>query len=217
MRLSTVLFLASVAVSATFAIAALLKDDRAGTYLFKPLTTLIVLLGAAFLVQPGAQPYRALVVFGLACSVAGDVLLMLPRDRFAAGLAAFLLAHAAYIAAFSTGNPPAARQLAGLLPFVAVAGAVVVYAWRSLGRLRLPVLLYAAAIAAMAWRAATRGQAPGVTPASFFLAFGGACLFVLADAILAVRRFRHPSRAAHAVELGVYWAAQAMIALSVRS
>ena len=217
MRLSTILFLCTVAVSGGFAIVAAVKDDRAGTYLFKPLTTLIVLLGAAFLVQPGAQPYRALVVFGLACSLAGDVLLMLPRDRFAAALAAFLLAHAAYIAAFSTGNPPAVRQLAGLLPFVAAAGAVVRYAWRALGRWRLPVLVYAAAIAVMAWRAATRGQVPGVTPAGFYLGFGGACLFVLADAILAVRRFRHPSRAAHAVELGVYWAAQVMIALSVRS
>lgn len=216
MRLSTVLFLATVAVSAAFAVAAAVKDDRAGTWVFKPLTTLVVLLGAAFLVQPGAPPYRALVVLGLACSLAGDVLLMLPRDRFAAGLAAFLLAHLAYIAAFSLGNPPGVRQVAGLLPFAAAAGAVAWYVWPALGRLRLPVLAYTLVIAVMAWRAATRGGAPGVTPSGFFFAFGGACLFVASDAILAVRRFRHPSRVAHGVELGLYWAAQAMIALSVR-
>ncbi|OYV66259.1 MAG: hypothetical protein B7Z72_11685, partial [Gemmatimonadetes bacterium 21-71-4] len=121
---STILFVASVAVSAGFAIVAVAKDDRSGTYLFKPLTTCIVMLGAAFLLQPGAQPYRSLVVLGLAFALAGDVLLMLPRDSFAAGFAAFLLAHVAYIAAFSAGNPPAARQLAGLLPFLAAGAAV---------------------------------------------------------------------------------------------
>ena len=31
----------------------------------------------------------------------------------------------------------------------------------------------------------------------------------------AVRRFRQPSRTAHVVELGFYWAAQLMIALSI--
>jgi uncharacterized membrane protein YhhN len=216
MRLSTVLFLATVAVSGSFAIVAAARDDRAGTYLFKPLTTIIILLGAAFLVQPGVQPYRALVVLGLACALAGDVLLMLPRERFAAGLAAFFLSHVAYIAAFSAGNPLAARQVAGLLPFVAAAGAVTVYVWPGLGTMRVPVLAYAAAIAVMAWRAATRGQVPGVARASYLLALTGGCLFVACDAILAIRRFRHPSRPAHAVELGVYWTAQVLIALSIR-
>ena len=217
MRFSNLLFLATVGVSAAMAIIAAAREDRSGTYLFKPLTTVIVLLGAAFLVRPAAEPYRGLVVLGLALSLAGDVLLLPPRERFAAGLAAFLLAHVAYIAAFSTGSPPTATQLAGLLPFAAVCAAVVWYVWKGLGALRVAVPAYAATIAVMAWRAAARGQAPGVTRASFVLAFGGACLFVLSDAILAVRRFRHPSRAAHAVELGVYWAAQTMIALSIRA
>jgi len=216
-RPSTVLFVLTVAVSAGMAIAAVARDDRPGAYLFKPLTTLIILLGAAFLVQPGLRPYRSLVVLGLGLALAGDVLLMLPRDRFGAGLAAFVLSHLAYIAALGVGNPPAAGQLPWLLPFLAVTGGVTAYAWRSLGAYRLPVLLYAATIAVMAWRAATRGHAPGVTHAGFLLALTGACLLVLSDAILAVRRFRHSSRVAHAVELGVYWAAQVMMALSIRS
>jgi len=214
---STLLFLAAAALSAGFAIAAVVRNDRAGTYVFKPLTTFIVLLGAAFLVQPGAQPYRALVVAGLACSLAGDVLLMLPRDRFAAGLGAFLLAQLAYLAAFSVGGPPAGAVPAALLPFAAAAGGVVAAVWRALGRLRIPVAGYAVALAAMGWRAAARGWAPGVGRASFLLALAGACLLLTSDALLAVRRFRHPSRLAHAVELGVYWTAQVMIALSVRT
>ncbi len=217
MPLSAALFVLTVAVSGGFAIAAAVRDDRSGTYLFKPLTTAVVLLGAAFLARPASEPYRALVVLGLALSLVGDVLLMLPRDRFVAALGAFLLAHVAYIAAFSSGNPPAAAQLAALLPFAAICGAVVLVVWRGLGPLRAPVIVYAATIAVMAWRAAARGQVAGVSQQSFLLAFAGACLFVLADAVLAVRRFRHPSRLAHAVELGAYWAAQTLIALSVRS
>jgi uncharacterized membrane protein YccC len=94
-RPSAVLFVLTAGVSAGMAIAAVARDDRSGAYLFKPLTTLIILIGAAFLVQPGLRPYRSLVVLGLGFALAGDVLLMLPRDRFGAGLAAFLLGCAA--------------------------------------------------------------------------------------------------------------------------
>jgi len=216
MRASTVLFVAATVISAGFAIMAAARDDRAGSYLFKPLTTFIVLLGAAWLVQPGAQPYRALIVCGLAFSLAGDILLVLPSPRFAFGLAAFLFAHLAYIVAFSAGNPIAPAQLPWLLPFLAVCGAATAYVWPGLGSLRAPVLLYLAALSTMAWRAATRGHAPLVTRPGYLLALGGACLFVASDVILAVRRFRHASRAAHTAELGLYWAAQLLIALSVR-
>ncbi len=217
MRLSEALVLATVAVSAAMAIVAAAKEDRAGTYLFKPLTTLIVLLGAAFLVQPGAQPYRGLVVLGLALSLAGDVLLMLPRDRFAAGLAAFLLAHAAYIAAFNTGSPVELRQLPWALPFLAVVAVVLAATWRGLGPRRAATTLYAVIVAAAGWRAAVRLSVPAIPHASALLALAGACLLLASDAILAVRRFRHPSRLAHVVELGLYWTAQVMIALSIRT
>lgn len=178
---------------------------------------MIVLLGAAWLVQPGGQPYRGLIVVGLILSLAGDILLAPPANRFLAGLAAFLLAHVAYIAAFSVGHPLAARELAWLPPFLALGAALTACVWSGLGKLRAPVLVYAATICVMAWRAATRAYAPGVTRTGFLLALAGACLFVLSDAILAVRRFRHPSRAAHTLELAGYWAAQLLIALSVRT
>ncbi len=216
MRLSTLLFLATVGVSAAMAIAAAAKEDRSGTYLFKPLTTLIILLGAAFLVQPGAQPYRGLVVLGLAFSLAGDVLLMLPRDRLTAGLAAFLLAHAAYILAFTTGSPVELRQLPWALPFLAAVAIVLAATWRGLGAHRAVASLYAVVTAAAAWRAAARLSVPAIPHAGAFHALAGACLLLLSDAIIAVRRFRHPSRLAHAMELGAYWTAQVMIALSVR-
>jgi alkenylglycerophosphocholine/alkenylglycerophosphoethanolamine hydrolase len=216
MRLSTLLFLASVGVSAGFALVARLKDDRSGFTLFKPLTTFIVLLGAAFLLWPAPQPYRGLVVLGLGCSLAGDVLLLPQLDRFGLGLLAFLLAHLAYFAAFSTASPISPHQLPWLLPFGAAGAAVVFAAWPGLGRLRAPVVLYAAVIAAMAWRAFTRFGSPSTPASSAALALAGALAFMASDAILAVRRFRRPFAGAQLIELTVYWIAQTMIALSVR-
>jgi len=213
-RPSTLLFVAAVALSAGFAIVAAVRDDRPGYTFFKPLTTLIILLGAAWLVQPGDQPYRGLVVAALALSVAGDLLLVLPADRLLPGLLAFLLAHVAYIAAFSVDAPFAPRQLPWLVPWVVVTGGVVAFTWRGLGRHRVPVLGYVAVVCVMAWRAAMRGQA-AVPRASYGLALLGAGLFVASDMVLAIRRFRHPSRVTHGLELGAYWTAQTLIALSI--
>jgi alkenylglycerophosphocholine hydrolase len=178
---------------------------------------LIVLLGAAWLVQPGGQPYRGLIVLGLSLSLAGDILLVLPANRFLAGLAAFLLAHVAYIAAFGVGNPLAAGHLAWLPPFLALGAALVAFLWRGLGALRAPVCVYTAVVFVMLWRAAVRGPAVAIPRPSFVLALTGACLFVASDTLLAIRRFRRPFRGAHSAELAAYWLAQLLIALSVRS
>ncbi len=215
MRLSAVLFIAAVLVSAAFAIVAAVRDDRPGYALFKPLTTFIILLCAAWLIRPAAPPYRAAIVAGLAFSLAGDVALLFPR-RFTWGLALFLLAHVGYLYAFSLGTPVHPRQLLGLLPFAAAGLVVVGYVWRGLGAWRIPVMIYMATIAAMAWRAAMRGQAPTVPHASFVLALAGACLFMASDAIVALRRFGRPFPGAQPVELATYWAAQTLIALSIR-
>ena len=214
-RPSTLLFIAAVAISAGFAIVAAARGDRPGFAFFKPLTTFIVLLGAAWLVQPGGQPYRSFIVLALALSLSGDLLLVLPAERFGAALAAFLLAHLVYLAAFSVGSPIALRQLPWLAPWLLACGAVAAYAWRGLGRLRTAVLCYVATISAMGWRAAMRGQAPAIGSTGFALALAGACLFVASDMVLALRRFRRPFRGAHEMELAAYWAAQLLIALSV--
>ena len=77
------------------------RGPRALVYAAKPLATLLILALAA-LAPPGADPWVARwIVAGLVFSLAGDVLLMLPSDRFAAGLASFLVAHLCYIAAFT--------------------------------------------------------------------------------------------------------------------
>jgi uncharacterized membrane protein YhhN len=151
----------------------------------------------------------------LLLSTAGDVFLMLPRDRFVFGLASFLVAHLCYVAAFSLGVPFGAAPLAWL-PYVTAGAVVVALVWPGLkSALRGPVVIYVIVIAAMAGQATGRWLETGGTAA--LLAAAGAGLFVVSDAVLAIDRFRWPFRAARAVTLVTYWSAQLLIALSVSS
>jgi uncharacterized membrane protein YhhN len=142
------------------------------------------------------------------------VFLMLPGDRFVAGLATFLVAHVAYIVAFRLDRTLALDPVL-LVPYVVVALVVLGVLWPRLGKLRLPVIVYVVALVAMAWLAASRAEALGTRDAMF--AAVGAALFVISDGTLAVNRFRVRFRAAQAVVMTTYVAAQALIALSVAS
>ncbi|HEX2202227.1 MAG TPA: lysoplasmalogenase family protein, partial [Longimicrobium sp.] len=107
----------AAAAAALGAIAAEARGRRRAFYLLKPLATALV-LALALVTAPGADPaYRALIAAGLLFSLFGDVFLMLPEDRFVAGLASFLVAHLLYTAAF-------VRDGAGFSPGLAVVLAV---------------------------------------------------------------------------------------------
>jgi uncharacterized membrane protein YhhN len=140
------------------------------------------------------------------------VLLMLPSDRFAAGLASFLLAHLFYIAAFTH---QAGFQLApwALLPLLVAVGLVYRRLSPGLGSLRVPVIVYMAVIVVMAWQALARcAVVPGAGP---LLAAAGALLFATSDAALALARFRGAFRGSQALVYGSYFAAQWLIAVSL--
>jgi uncharacterized membrane protein YhhN len=181
--------------------------------LFKPLTTVLILLIAAL---PGAflsQPYARIIVLGLLFSLAGDILLVLPRDRFLAGLAAFLVAQLLYAFAFRAG----ARTWIfpwTLLALAAVAVLVLSLFWRGVAAaLRPAVAVYVAAISLMAALGISRGLA--LPSASTLLAGAGALLFLASDAMLAFARFRRKFALTHLSVLATYFVAQWLIALSV--
>src|SRR5215213_9375630 len=88
--------------SALLTIRAEHREIRPQVYVFKPLTTALIILVALQAGHGTAGFYTPLIVAGLVCSLAGDVFLMLPRDRFVAGLVSFLLAHLCYVAAFAS-------------------------------------------------------------------------------------------------------------------
>ena len=189
-----------------------MKGRRRAVYVFKPLTMLFVL---SLALQPSVSTsalYAWMIVGGLVFSLAGDVLLMLPSDRFAAGLASFLVAHLFYITAFASDAGFGSEPFA-LLPFVLGCAVLYPLLQRNLGRLRIPVLLYMLVIAVMAWHAVARSLAVGQFGA--LLASIGAVLFVISDAALAFNRFRRPIPASPALILGTYFSGQWLIALSI--
>jgi len=167
---------------------------------------LIALLGRAT-----APLYKAMILAGLVFSMAGDVLLILPADRFAAGLAAFLIAHLCYGAAFV--SEIRALTWWRLVPLLVYGALVYLLLAPSLGSLKLPVGIYVLAILAMAWSAWERWGQLGSRGA--LLALAGALLFVISDTVLAFNHFRLMSKPALAVSLAVYWAAQWLVARSV--
>ena len=206
------------AALSTLALASAFLTVRAGqagakrrVYVFKPLTTALIILVALQAKHATVPGYRALVVAGLACSLAGDVFLMLQRERFVPGLVSFLFAHLFYVAAFASDG--GARPSAWAAAPLALYGALMLRAlWPRLGKMKGPVVVYVAAILLMAWLAASRWLALGDGGSAS--AFAGALLFVASDSALAWNRFRGEFAGAQALILGTYFPAQLLIALS---
>ncbi len=182
-------------------------------YTVKPLVLVAMIALAARAPRPISTRYRLLIVVGLAWSLAGDILLMLPQDRFVLGLAAFLVAHCCYIVAFArTGGGLRAPVVA--FAVAAYAGAMLAFLWPSLGDLRLPVVAYVAVIGTMAWQAIARWR--HLRSADAARAAAGAVAFMVSDTALAIERFRGEFTGSFVTVIGTYWIAQYLIARSVQ-
>jgi uncharacterized membrane protein YhhN len=208
----TVVLSALVGGAAAVSIYAALRSSQRLEMVFKPLTMALIILIALSGGETTSTRYQALVLLGLAASLVGDVILMLPRDRFLYGLTSFLIAHLFYIAAFSSEAGRAA-PFWYIIPFVLYGGALLWWLWPYLGSARRPALVYTGVILIMAWQAANRWIASGQDGA--LLALIGAYLFVMSDSLLTVERFRVAWRSAPLWVLSTYYAAQWLIALSV--
>ncbi len=182
-------------------------------YLLKPFTTWTIIL-VAVLGQLGAPSlYQYMIIAGLVFSLAGDVFLMMPQDRFIPGLFSFLVAHLFYITAF-TSFDGIQGQLQVIAPFLLVGIVVLALLWSGLGKMKLYVVAYMLVLLVMGWQATERWLTMGTTSA--LLAAIGAVLFIISDSVLAFNRFRKPFAAANAVILSTYYVAQLLIAWSVR-
>jgi uncharacterized membrane protein YhhN len=156
-------------------------------------------------IEPG------LFVAALAWSLAGDVALMLPGDRFVAGLGSFLLAHVAYAVGFALHPGDTADFVIAAAVVVVVAtplGARVIRALSASGHaaLRAPVAVYVVAISAMVTTAVACGNA---------LAIAGAALFFSSDALIAEQRFVRERRFVPVVIMVTYHLGQAGLVLSL--
>jgi uncharacterized membrane protein YhhN len=212
MMTTPALLLSTLIVTSTALAIAGKYRSRLLLYVFKPLTISLIIVLAWLTGSQQPDPYFWLILAGLLFSAAGDVFLMLPKDRFVPGLVSFLVAHLLYIAAFSApAGFLAAPWLA--LPYLLGAGLLLLVLLPKTGRLALPVVVYSMALAVMGWQAASRWQ--HLQDDASFYAMIGAVLFLVSDGVLAFNRFVRPFRAAELVLLTTYFAAQYLIALSV--
>ena len=144
----------------------------------------------------------------LVLSLTGDVFLMLPDDRFVAGLAAFLLAHVAYVVGLNLhtdGN----WWWAG--PVVVVVGFLGVRLVRGIRRsgaseLVVPVVVYVVVIAAMGISALASGNRWAAV---------GAVLFMASDSLIGETRFVRPAAWAPVAIMVTYHLGQAGLVLSL--
>lgn len=191
-------------------------DQPVLAWVFKPLATALVIAFAWQRGERGGLQRRALLA-GLTLSWLGDVALLWPQQGFLPGLVAFLLAHLAYLLAF-TQQARLGAWWPAFVAYALVAGALLVLLWPGVpAPLRGPVLAYVVCLAAMAAQAAVRWRRRRGKPDERWArsaAIGGA-LFVLSDAMLATDRFAEPLPAASLWILPAYWAAQWLLARSL--
>ena len=207
----TTILIALIVCSASLTILAEHSGQRRIVYLCKPLTTTLIILIALQTKQPTSVFYQRMILIGLLFSLAGDVFLMLPRDRFIPGLLSFLLAHICYIVAFRLDGGRMA-PLWSALPFLLYGTLMLRSLWPRLGKMKMPVVVYTMAISLMAWLALTRWLASAGD--GRLLALVGALLFVASDSFLAINRFKGRTRFAQFSILSTYFAAHCLIALS---
>ena len=169
-------------LAAAFALAnwlAVARGNKPLEYVAKP-ATLVALIGVASTVVAEDDTRRRWFLLALVLSLAGDVFLMLPRERlFVAGLASFLLGHVGYIAGFGV-----AQAWPVVLAVVPISLAVGVPIVRKVERALLgPVLAYMVVITVMVACALGSGDA---------IAAAGAVAFYASDALIAYNRFVFP-------------------------
>jgi uncharacterized membrane protein YhhN len=186
-------------------------------YVAKP-GCMLVLIGAALAMDPSDEAARTALVVALVLSMVGDIFLMLPgREQdsagpnlFVAGLAAFLLAHVAYVVGFVLDGIDVASLLLGLLPLFVL----VVFAARPIiqgvkssdeADLEAPVTAYIGVISAMVLAAFGTGDVR---------AMAGAVLFAFSDSLIALGRFVRPRDWFPLTIIITYHLAQALLTVS---
>ncbi len=210
---ANILTLAALASSLVY-IATLNSGRERLRYMLKPLTTLLIAGIAWVIPAPISDLYRWLVIIGLLFSLMGDIFLMLFDDRFfILGLASFLVAHLFYIGAYRSRDGFGFTWWLALV-YLAYGTALLYLLWPHIGALRIPVIAYASVLLVMGWQAAEMWIR--WSDLSALAAMIGAVLFLFSDSTLALNKFRAIIPQSSIIVMSTYWAAQLLIAWSVR-
>ena len=209
MNHATALLLIVAAVCAVGNWISRLIESRVLEYLTKPVVTAL-LMWAAITIDPRSSSARPWFVAGLALSLAGDVLLMLPKEQFVGGLGSFLLAHVAYIAGFIVGDVHVGSMIVTLivvaLVMVPVAATVLTAVRQKAPELQLPVAVYMLVIGVMIVCAGG---------SQVVVAVVGAAVFAFSDSLIAWTKFVRPMEWAGVAIMVTYHLGQVGILFSL--
>ncbi|EIV8502654.1 lysoplasmalogenase [Vibrio parahaemolyticus] len=180
-------------------------------YVSKPLPVLVMI--GILLNSPASQlPYTQWILVGLSLSLLGDLLLMLPRDKFIIGLSLFCSAHLSYSYGFTLMS---AWHFTPWLP-IALFGLGICFYWLfrpDLGKERIPVASYILVLMTMCWMA-IEYYLSGKTQSSSFAVLGS-FIFIISGTVLAFERFGGYSVFSRQVVMVTYYSAQTLMAMSV--
>ncbi len=211
----TMLLFVSVLVAAGIDWLAVAKGWKKTEYIAKP-ATMLLLFG--WLALAGGFGVTPLICFGLGllCSLAGDIFLMLSYARFSdrfflPGLAAFLLAHVAYIIGlnipFGQASPGWAIGIGFILGLTAarlLQRIITGVRTKGLRRMVAPVVAYGTIITLMLLSALLTLYRADWTTSTSGLVSLGAILFYASDVILAWNKFVRPIRNGRVINMAAY-------------
>lgn len=193
---------------------AVARGNKLLEYFAKPAT--IVALFIWLWTTVGVQGVLIWFALGIFFSLIGDVMLMLPGERFILGLVAFLIAHLFYIVGFAWNMPVFSTWI--IVPIVIVA----LIAWQVYRRLAqslkrnhpsllMPVGLYTGVITLMLLTAINTLFRPDWKLQPALVASFGALLFYISDAVLAWNKFVCPIKNGRLMNMIAYHLGQIAI------
>ncbi len=204
-------------VTVFFLIRAGMLKNKLQIYIFKPISTLLVIAVAflSLLELDQNHAYTLGVMIGLFLSLGGDLALMFQEKKraFMLGLIFFLFAQIAYIGVFAQLGRFTGRDF---IPIVLLATSGIgfyILIRPKLGRMHVPVIAYMIVISAMVCLAASTLNSPVFQKNQALMIVAGAVLFYISDVILAANRFWKPWKY-NRISLAFYYSGQLFIALA---
>jgi uncharacterized membrane protein YhhN len=211
------LIIALLTILVTLLIRAEFAGNRKQVYIFKPLSTILVIIVAAlsiFVPEKYNVNYTLAIMLGLLFSFGGDIALMFKSKRaFMIGLILFLIAHVVYSIVFTVCSGFVKGDLISAVVLILLAIIIYFYLYPGLEKMKIPVLIYVVVISFMVNRAISTFSGKFFNYSQVLLISIGAGLFYISDLILAINKFRKPFKY-HRISLAFYYSGQLLIALS---
>ena len=194
------------------AILAIVLDGigSVGFFVFKPLTTILILLLPTLYQDSEAKIYVKSIVFGLVFCLFGDAFLLF-NSYFLFGLGSFLIGHLFFLYAFVKRQGWQKRYGIGLFLVILAIG-ICWLIQDKLNTLLIPVLLYMLVIVLMSWQG--WGLALNSKTKNLRSLGLGVSLFMFSDTLIAFDKFYIPFSYSGLLILATYWIAIYNIALS---